>query len=70
MVRHKNTIRQKSHIYKQIHKNKTGKMKKKYLKPEVKAYAIAPCTPLAGSINNTNGKAQSLENDENEELVW
>ena len=45
-------------------------MKKKYLKPEVKAYAIAPCTPLAGSINNTNGKAESLENEENEEPVW
>ena len=60
MVRHKNAIRQKSHIYKQIHKNKTGKMKKKYLKPEIKAYAIAPDTLLAGSINETQGTTENV----------
>lgn len=70
MVRHKNAIRQKSHIYKQIHKNKTGKMKKKYLKPEVKTYAFAPCTLLAGSINNAKGSAEGLEKDENENYDW
>ena len=45
-------------------------MKKKYLKPEVKAYAIAPDTLLAGSINNATGSAEGLEKDENENYDW
>ena len=35
-------------------------MKKKYLKPEVKAYAIAPDTLLAGSINETQGTTEDF----------